>query len=245
MGGPSGTLEWKVLANRKILHVERILPSGANVSMNFEIFDSDGFMMWGPRPVNISAGSFKYSVFVSGWNFADPSNRLRMLVSVRYVTGDFDAQLPVPTLVDWFGPGRKVIATWPTTGPLTVTLDCDGWSLADGIPGSMPVNPNPFFDAGYMVINNQVAPKDISATFGWVAPPFEREVAWDPTLYLSLFSNIAPTQPKDNFSRNAGIIAGSVVGGAVFVTAAIATIWYRHFLNGRAAPRPSKFSTTG
>lgn len=213
--------------------------------MNFEIFDSDGFMMWGPRPVNISAGSFKYSVFVSGWNFADPSNRLRMLVSVRYVTGDFDAQLPVPTLVDWFGPGRKVIATWPTTGPLTVTLDCDGWSLADGIPGSMPVNPNPFFDAGYMVINNQVAPKDISATFGWVAPPFEREVAWDPTLYLSLFSNIAPTQPKDNFSRNAGIIAGSVVGGAVLVTAAIATIWYRHFLNGRAAPRPSKFSTTG
>lgn len=168
-----------------------------------------------------------------------------MLVSVRYVTGDFDAQIPVPTLIDWNGPERKVIASWPRTGPLAVTLDSDGWSLGDGIPGSMAVLPNPFAESQFLVINNQVSPKYISATFGWVVPPFERELAWDPTLYLSLFSNIEPTKPKDNFSRNAGIIAGSVVGGAVLVTAAIATLWYRHFRNGRAAPRPSKFSTTG
>lgn len=124
-----------------------------------------------------------------------------MLVSVRYVTGDFDAQIPVPTLIDWTGPQRKVIASWPRTGPLAVTLDSDGWSLGDGIPGPMAVLPNPFAESQFLVINNQVSPKYISATFGWVAPPLKGN--WHGTLLCTCPSSLTlnPQSLKTTFQE--------------------------------------------
>jgi hypothetical protein len=92
-----------------------------------------------------------------------------------------------------------------------------------------------------LVIQNEFVPKYAQATFGFVLPKFTNVVAWDPTLLATLFSEpTAPAAtPTPASSKTVPIVAGSVVGGVVLITAALTLGFY--FKGGRLElPRTKK-----
>ena len=177
-----------------------------------------------------SANRFKYSAFASNWTFGAPENRLRATITGTYVGGNYDVPIPSFNKIDWAGPTRRIEVAWPQVGPLTASLSSDVWAVGDGNATSMPLKPNPTRDPGYIHFSSEV-PKNMSCTFGFILPPFSDYAAWDPSVLMSLFTPDVPQQQvpqaKDNFTRNSGIIAGSVVGAVVIATAAIAGAIYK------------------
>jgi len=183
---------------------------------------------------------------MQNWTFAAPGRQLRLMIGGVYVTGNHYMKFPIFNMVDWSGPTRNFAVIWPQVGPMQLTLETDAWALVDGVVGAMPFYPNPLYDANALFVQNTTMPTSMSCLFGWIIPPFNDTAIWDPTVLISLFSpDITPpnSPPKSTFDRNAAIIAGSVVGGVVVATAAIATILYlikqsRYATHGMP-PRPS------
>lgn len=169
------------------------------------------------------ANRIKYTAFLSNWNLAAAGHRVRLMITGTYVSGPYDIVTPTLDQVDWTGPARHLVITWPPIGPLKETVfDTDVWAVSDGVVGNIQLAPNPVTNLSSIVFQTTY-PQFEAVTFGYVLPYFNDTCAWDPSVFMSLFSDdpSTPSAKRTTFDRNRDIIIGCVVGGIALIVLVI------------------------